>query len=144
MAFIQGEDLILYLWDGSAAYEPVACLTSNSIEMTRGIIESQTKCDPGVTIKNPGIMSYSIPFEGEYIVQESGKLSFDELLDKINTNSATTDTWRMDTGQSGTPYWYGTGILTDLSITAESGENIATFSGTLEGSGLIVTTDPNA
>ena len=86
MAFIQGEDLILYLWDGSAAYEPVACLTSNSIEMTRGIIESQTKCDPGVTIKNPGIMSYSIPFEGEYIVQESGKLSFDDQAIKTKRN----------------------------------------------------------
>ena len=141
--FIQGEDLILYLWDGVSAYEPIACLTSNSIEITRGIIESQTKCDPGVTVKSPGIMTYSIPFEGQYIVLESGKISHDGLLAKINTASPTTDTWRMDTGQTGTPYYYGTGILTDLSLTAEAGENQATFSGTLEGSGLILTTDPN-
>jgi hypothetical protein len=142
--FIKGEDLILYVWDGTSAYEPVACLTSNSIELTRSIIESQTKCDPGVTVKSPGIMTYQIPFEGEYIVTESGKVSHDGLMDFINTASPATITWRMDTGQSGTPYYYGTGTLVDLSLSADAGDNISTFSGTIDGSGLALTTDPEA
>ena len=144
MAKIKGEALLLYIWDGANSYDPVACLTSNGIDITRSIIESQTKCDPGVTEKSAGIMSYSIPFEGEYQETVSDTQGWETLLGYINTASATTQTWRVDSGQSGTPYYYGTGILTDLSLSAESGDSIATFSGTIEGSGLITTTDPNA
>ncbi len=144
MALIQGEDLKLYIWDGTNSYDPIACLTSNGIDITRSVIESQTKCDPGVTVKNPGIMSYSIPFEGEYQETVEDTLGWEALLPYINTATPTTYTWRIDSGQSSTPYYYGTGILTDLSLSADAGEAITTFSGSLEGSGLIVSVDPNA
>ena len=57
--FIKGDSLILYVWD-SSAYRPIACLTSNSIAQTRNIIESQTKCDPGVIKKTSGSLSNEI------------------------------------------------------------------------------------
>ena len=47
---IKGEVVILSIWDGTSAYEPLACLTSNSLSETVDIIESQTKCNPGVII----------------------------------------------------------------------------------------------
>jgi len=55
--FIKGEILLLYVYDsGGSIYRPVACLTSNSLSQTRNVIEAQTKCDPGVTIKQSGVM----------------------------------------------------------------------------------------
>ena len=64
--FIKGDGLILYLHDGSI-YRPVACLTSNSLSQTRAVIESQTKCTPGLIEKTGGSLSYEISFEGQYI-----------------------------------------------------------------------------
>ena len=54
--FIKGDALILWFWDtsGTPAYKPVACLTSNSLSQTRNIIESQTKCAPGLVEKDSG------------------------------------------------------------------------------------------
>jgi hypothetical protein len=143
--FIKGEAIVLYIYNpdaGPAAYEPVACLTSNSLSLTRGVLETQTKCDPGVTIKDPGSMSYEISCEGIAIETEAGKQSQDELLGYINITDATTETWRMDDGNGG--YYFGTGFFSDLSIDAAAGDEYATFSATINGSGLIVTTDPNA
>ena len=45
----------------------LSLLTSNSLSQTVNIIESQTKCDPGVIIKDAGSMSYEISAEGQYI-----------------------------------------------------------------------------
>ena len=64
--FIKGDNIILYVHDGSI-YRPIACLTSNSLSQDVNVIESQTKCDPGVVIKDPGSMTYEITFEGNYI-----------------------------------------------------------------------------
>jgi|TARA_R110000851_G_scaffold294289_2_gene448914 predicted secreted protein len=141
---IKGESLILYLWDEVSAYEPIACLTSNSLSQTRSIIESQTKCDPGTVIKTPGVSSYDISFEGEAIVTEAGKQSHAELFTYINSAVGTTQTWKMDNGQSGSPAYYGQAILADLSLDAPAGDEVTTFSGSLSGSGLIVILDPNA
>ena len=142
-AFIKGETLILSLWNGTDAYEPIACLTSNALSMTRNIIESQTKCDPGVIVKNPGSLSYEVSFEGQDIVNESGKFSHDGLFTLMNVAQGTSNTWKLDTGQSGTVAYYGTGVLQDLERTDPAGDELVTFSGTLSGSGLILTTDPN-
>lgn len=139
---IKGDALVLYIYDGSSAYEPIACLTSNSLSNTMNVIESQTKCDPGEIIKAAGSSSYEIAFEGEYIVLEAGKVSHDELLTKMNVATQVVSTWRMDTGQTGVPYLYGTGFFTDLELSADAGDELSTFSGTISGSGLVLTTDP--
>jgi hypothetical protein len=141
--FIKGDDVILSIWNGVDAYEPIGCLTSNEISLTRNIIEAQTKCDPGVIIKQAGSTSSEIPFEAIYIATEAGKTDFDAMLQFINVASGTSQTWKMSTAQTSPTAYYGTAILSDLSLSASAGDEFATYSGTLSNSGLIVTVDPN-
>lgn len=141
---IKGDSIVLYVHDG-AAYRPIACLTSNSLAQTRGVIETQTKCDPGNTIKGAGSMSYNISAEGLYIDttsvgEEVTKASHDYL--KTIMDAGTSVTWKMDTGLTDTPEYFGTAILSDLQASFPTGDEWANFSVTLEGSGAIVSTDP--
>jgi len=81
---IKGEAGILYVHDG-ALYRPIACLTSSSLNTALSIIESITKCNPGVVVKQAGTFSYTIDAEGEYIDTTSvggddTKASHDYLL----------------------------------------------------------------
>jgi len=138
--YIKGDAIILSVHDG-AAYEPIACLTSNSLSLTRNVIETQTKCDPGVIIKAPGSMSYSISAEGVAITTEAGKVSANALITKMNLAVQASDIWRMDNGNGG--YYYGTGVFTETTFDASAGDENATFSTSIEGSGLIVTSDPS-
>jgi hypothetical protein len=144
--FIKGDTIILYVHDGSI-YRPVACLTSNSLSETRNIIESQTKCDPGVIIKDAGSYSYEISCEGQKIDTTSvgaevTKASHDFLHDLIDAGGV--ETWKMDTGLTDDVAYYGTAIISDLSGDDGAGDEISTFSATLSGSGSIVKTDPEA
>ncbi len=143
--FIKGDALVLFVHDGTI-YRPVACLTSNSLSQTRNIIESQTKCEPGLVQKDPGSLTYEISFEGRYIDTTSAgaevtKASHDWLMANP-MNSGTAITWKLNTGLTDTTDYYGTGIMGDLEMTADAGDELANFSGTLSGSGAIVTTDP--
>lgn len=145
MAAIKGEVGILYVHDG-AIYRPVACLTSNSLSTAVSVIESNTKCDPGVTKKQGGIFTYTIEAEGEYIDTTSvggevTKASHDYLLDKQKLKGLIT--WKLVTGVTGATY-YGEAIISDLSLDQGAGDELSTFSVTLEGSGDIVETDPEA
>ena len=88
--FIKGEDLIVYVWTG-AAYLPIGCLTSNSINIAKTIVEQSTKCDPGLVIRASGTKSYEIPFEAVYIDTTSAtgdatKVSHDALLPLFDTD----------------------------------------------------------
>lgn len=143
--FIKGELLVLYIHDGSI-YRPIACLTSNSLSQTRGIIEAQTKCSPGVVEKSTGSMSYSISAEGLYIDTTSvgaeiTKASHDYL--KTLMDSGASFTWKMDTGLTDNDSYFGTAVLTDLEMTAAAGDEFTSFSSSLDGSGAIVTIDPS-
>lgn len=142
--FIKGDAVILSIWDGTSAYEPIGCLTSNEINITRNIIEAQTKCDAGLIIKQAGSTSSEIPFEAIYIKTEAGKTDFDALLNFINVASGTTQTWKITSDQTSPVAYYGTAILADLTLSAAAGDEFATYSGTLSNTGLITTTDPNA
>jgi len=140
---IKGELGILYVHDGTL-YRPIACLTSNSLNTAVSIIESQTKCDPGVVIKQAGTLSYTLDAEGEYIDTTSiggddTKASHDYLLSV--QMDLTSVTWKLDTGVVGAIY-YGNAILSDLTLDQGAGDEISTFSVTLEGSGAIVLVDP--
>ena len=142
---IKGEVGILYIHDGTM-YRPVACLTKNSLKNTVGIIESKTKCNPGVTIKQAGIQNYTIDADGEYIDTTSvggdtTKASHDYLLPIQQARQQIT--WKLDTGVTGVIY-YGSAIITDLALDQGAGDEISTFTLTLNGSGDILTTDPNA
>ena len=142
---IKGEGLILYVHDG-ALYRPVACLTSNSLDTELGIIESQTKCAPGVIEKQAGVFSYTltadaIAIDTTSVGGDDTKASHDYLLSVQQAKD--TVNWKMDSGSANLTY-YGTGIITSLGLEAPTGDEFATFSLTIDGSGAITTTDPLA
>lgn len=144
--FIKGDALIFYVHDGTA-WRPIACLTSNTLSQTRGVIETQTKCDPGVIQRAAGVLAYEISAEGNYIDTtsvggETTKASHDYLKGLMESGNAVT--WKMDTGLADTTAYYGTAFMTELSADAPTGDEFATFSCTLSGSGSIVTVDPTA
>ena len=141
--FIKGDTLILSIHDGSG-YLPVACLTSNSLSTTLSTIETQTKCDPGVTVKSAGIFDYSISADGLYIDTGVGgdttKISHDELL--ALQMAGTTVTWSIATGLVTNTTYYGSAIISDLNLDAPTAGENSTFTCTLNGSGAIVLVDP--
>ena len=143
-AIIHGKNGILSIWDG-AAYRPIACLTSNSLATSLSVIESNTKCDPGNTVRNADQFSYDISADGEYIDTTSvggdtAKASHDWLLAKQMAKENVT--WKLDSGLADTVY-YGDSIISDLNLDQAADAN-STFSATLSGSGAIVLVDPNA
>ena len=140
---IHGKVGILSIWD-TAAYKPIACFTSNSLATSLSVIESNTKCDPGNTIRNADQFSYDISADGEYIDStsvggETTLASHDALL-ALQMAQTNVD-WKLDSGLADTIY-YGTAILSDLNLDQPSDAN-STFSATLSGSGAIVTVDPH-
>ena len=142
--FIKGDVLILSIHDGSA-YRPIACLTSNSLSESMGVIETITKCDPGVAQKAAGTYSYDISAEGEYIDttsvgSEVSKASHDYMHSIFQAGAEIN--WKMATGIADTSDYFGAGYLTELSADAPTGDEFATFSMTISGNGSIVTTDP--
>jgi predicted secreted protein len=142
---IKGEIGILFIYD-SAAYRPIACLTSNSLATTVSVIESQTKCAPGIIEKQGGTFSYMIDAEGEYIDTTSvggdvAKASHDYLFAKQQLKNLVT--WKLVTGVTNQIY-YGSAIISDLNLDQGSGDDLSTFTLTLDGSGLIVEVDPHA
>ena len=144
---IKGENGILYIW-GGASYKPVACLTSNSLNTAVSIIESRTKCDPGVVKKTAGVFSYTIDAEGEYIDTTSvggddTKDSHDTLL--VFQQARALITWKINTDvtDAGSIKYYGQALITDLKLTQGSGDEVSTFTVTLDGSGAISQTDPH-
>lgn len=145
MAKIKGELGILYIHDNTI-YRPIACLTSNSFNPTVSVIESMTKCAPGVVEKTAGMFNYTLEAEGEYIDTTSvggeiTKASHDYLFTKMVAKLPIT--WKLDTGVTGAIY-YGTGIITDLPLEQGAGDELSTFSISIEGSGAVVLTDPKA
>jgi len=54
-------------------------------------------------------------------------------------------TWKIDTDVDNVDSvkYYGEGYITDLSATFGSGDEVSTFSLTIDGDGAVVTTDPN-
>ena len=142
---IKGEGLILYIHDNTL-WRPVSCLTSNSLNTELAVIESQTKCSPGLVEKQAGAFSYTVEADAQLIDTTSvggddTKASHDYLLGvqqaKTNVN------WKMDSGSSNLTY-YGVGLITSLGLEAPAGDEFASFTITIDGSGAITTTDPFA
>ena len=145
---IKGENMMLYTYEG-AAYKPLACLTSVSLNSTVSIIESQTKCFPGVVKKTPGSFSASIGADGEYINTTSvggdtAKVSHDKML--IDQQAKTYKDWKIDTDVTNATSvkYYGSGYFTDLELTGGAGDEVSTFTVNLDVDGAVLYTDPNA
>lgn len=145
---IKGEKGIIYIWDATA-YKPFACLTSTSLSTTVSIIESNTKCFQGVTKKTAGTFNGSLSLEGEYIDTTTAggdiaKKSHDALF--LLQQSKTKIEWKLDTNidNANSVKYYGDAFISDLSADFGSGDDLATFSATLDVDGAILLTDPNA
>ena len=143
--FIKGQTLILHVWDGTSAYRPIACLTSSNFSASVDANEVETMCDPGNVVKEYGSSSYTLSCEGVYIDTtsvggETTKASHDYLLGLIANK--TQRTFQLDTGLADTPQYWFEGLITDLELSGEAGQN-ATFSATIEVNGGYVTADPN-
>jgi predicted secreted protein len=112
------------------------------------MIESTTKCFPGVVKKTPGTFSYSLDAEGEYIDTttvggDDEKTSHDALF--LLQKNKELVTWKLDTDvdNGDSVKYYGYAYITDLSATFGSGDEVTTFSLTLDGEGAILLSDPN-
>ena len=143
--FIKGDVNVLSIHDGTI-WRPIACLTSNTLSETVGIIETQTKCEPGETLKQAGSHSYELSCEGNYIDTTSAgaevtKASHDYLRSFMDSKASFY--WKLATGLTDTAAYYGTAILSSLETTAAAGDEFTTFSASLAGSGAIVSVDPS-
>jgi len=141
--YIQGKLETLSVWDGVDTYEPIVCLTSNGLsESVDEISAPRTKCDSNNSlIREAGSYSYELPFEGVYAETEADKASWAEIRTKLRALG--TVTWKIETTLStGSDIEYGTGFFSSLEKTSEV-EDFITFSGTILGSGDIVSVDPN-
>lgn len=144
----KGELGVVYIWQTNA-YKPFGCLTSTSLSTTVSIIESNTKCFPGVTKKYAGTFNGSISLEGEYIDTttaggDTAKKSHDALF--LLQQSKTVVKWKLDTNVTDVDSvkYFGDALISDLSADFGSGDDLATFSATLDIDGVVLYTDPNA
>ena len=136
---ILGYSGVFSVWDG-AAYRPVSCATSSSIDSSVSMLESNTKCNPGVTEYVPNQFSYTLSVDGEYIdtnTTYTTLASHDWLLTK--QQAKTLCYWRYVTGGVSLTY-FGSSYLADLNLT-QSATETSTFSATFNGVGSIATTD---
>jgi len=148
MSAIKGELGIVYVWDEAVtSYRPFACLTSTSLSTAVSAIESNTKCFPGVTKKYAGTFNGSISLEGEYIDTttaggDPAKKSHDALF--LLQQAKTKINFKLDTDVSNvnSVKYYGQALISDLSADFGSGDDLSTFSATLDIDGAILLTDP--
>ena len=148
--FIKGVNGVVFIYDSiGLAWKPVACLTSASFDSTVSIIESNTKCAPGVVEKDYGTKSYSISLDGQYIDTTSvggdtAKVSHDALWDLQNASKKVD--WKLDTDITNVASvkYFGKGILTELPLTMGSADELSTFSATIDVDGTVVKVDPFA
>jgi hypothetical protein len=112
------------------------------------MIESTTKCFPGVVKKTPGQLNNSIDAEGEYIDTttaggDDAKVSHDKMF--LLQQDKTLVTWKINTNidDIDSVKYYGTGYFTDLSATFGSGDEVSTFSVTIDVDGGVNLYDPN-
>ena len=144
--FVKGNNVILKIWDGSSAYEPIGCLTSNTLSTTTNVMEAQTKCDPNVIIKEGGTTSSEISSEAIFAEAGGGIADYETLFDLVNTISGTNQYWEITTTlpSGATDRKYGFAVIADLEMTSAAGDEFATFSGTLQNSGLVLDVNPKA
>lgn len=145
---IKGESGIIYIRI-SGTWKPLACLTSTGLSSQLSMIESTTKCFPGVVKKTPGQLNNSISAEGEFIDTttvggDSAKVSHDRLFLIQQTKTLTEFKYDTNITDSDSTKYFGFAYFTDLELTQGSGDEVSTFSVTLDVDGAISLTDPYA
>lgn len=140
MNFINGNDRILYL-KTNGIYMPVGCLTSNGITEDSEMIDTTTRDNKGWKTQRPLVQSYSIPFSGVQINSTvvGGNFniaSYDKLV-AFKRNKLLLE-WKIQ-GVKFPVVDYGFAYLSNIEST-ESVEEFMSFSGTLIGFGMPLTT----
>jgi len=141
-SYIKGYSVLFSIWD-TDAYEPIACVTSNTLTENVELIETRTKCNPGNVDREADAYTYEISVDGVYIDEDvdTARQSHRKLATLMRAK--TTITWRLSTGITSPTAEYGTGIITSLELTGEA-EGNATFTATISGIGSITSTDPES
>lgn len=142
---LNGDYNMLYVYDTvpTAAYKPVACLTSNKLGLSREFKERKTMCNPGKTDVALGALSYEITVEGLFfntlgVGGDTAKASADYLKSKIVAGELLTLKHVM--GLNATPEYYKAYVQT-LDITGQAGEDF-TFSATFKVQGDSTAVNP--
>lgn len=142
--FIKGDNVLLSIYNEAASdYEPVACITANSLSENVNVTEVQTKCDPGNIVKTPDAYSYEISVDGIYIDESVDANRQSHAALKSLLRAKTKINWKLSTGLANDDAEYGTAYITSLELTGDAGQN-ATFSSSISGTGAIVQVDPRA
>lgn len=135
---ISGTTILLFIDPlGGTAYEPLVCLTSNSITGSTDTINSSSKCG---TSSSPGPQTNEVSFEGNQMNNlDAGEMSSADLWDlwKDKTNFS----WKMGPAipVAGDDTFYSTGFLSTLTLTYPDG--VATYSGTISSDAISRDTD---
>lgn len=145
---IKGESGIVYVRVASA-WKPLACLTSTGISSQLSMIESTTKCFPGVVKKTPGQLNNTIDAEGEFIDTttsggDTAKVSHDKLFLLQQSKARQEFKYDTDITNADSTKYFGFCYFSDLALTQGSGDEVSTFSVTMEVDGAIALTDPYA
>lgn len=147
--YLPGDDLLLWVWDNTEAvpaWEPVACLTSNTLTDNWTFSEQRNKCNPGVTVRTKTGHDYEIGFELEFINTEAP--DGDTALQSYNSLRKKAVLGPLDWKFAGVDglavqglLYSGTAEMSTLALTAPAGDELVTASGTLLGVGEVSETD---
>jgi predicted secreted protein len=136
----EGKNLVLLIdtLNTGSSYDLVVCLTSNSFARTANVIDASSKCG---TEKINGVKDRTIALEGTVQFDPSvGKLSEGDLNDIFENDTRVAWLFGPETPVAGDYYYTGTdALLSDLTLDAPN-DGAATFTGTLQLSGVPVRT----
>jgi hypothetical protein len=138
--YIKGHAGLLSIYD-TAAYKPIVCLTSTSMERTAELTEKVNYCTQGETQSSVNSISRSLSLDGEYVELDNGetaKVTYDGLVEVMESKEERV--FKIE-GRGKDQYFRA--IIASLSDTFPAGED-ATFSGTLNINGRLTSIDPNA
>lgn len=134
MEHIKGHTGLLSMYD-TAAYKPIMCLTSTSMERAAEMTEKITYCTQGEKQSSVTSITRSLNFDGEYVADDAGA-TYEDLVSKME--SMTEQDFKLE--GRGEPIYFKA-VIASLSDSFPA-EGDATFSGTLNINGEPTTVDP--
>lgn len=130
--FYRGDTNILWINQGGT-FQPVACLTGNSISERSEVLDTTTIANQGWTTAVPTIQSYLVNFDG-YQVKDDGDVVSMLKLKTLKRTKVIFD-WEIRTNLNEFVD-FGRGFISDLSNVADVGDFVQ-FSGTIIGVGSL-------
>lgn len=130
---VTGKNVLLFLDPaGGTSYKLIVCLTENSYERTKTVVEATTKCGTNTL---PGTISRTVNFSGQVVVDpDTGRISEADLDDYFEDDTVVG--WKMGPAVpvADDVTYSGVGYISDLSATYGTND-AATFSASLKVNG---------